>query len=284
MVDVRSAVTVRDVVVGCLGGGGATNSSFVRAEPVWWRFVEFLESSSAAALDDVGSDVVSAFVEARLGSGLSASPSTRRNRLWGVRLLFRAARERGLVSIDPTFGLTVRVDRSVITRPLMDAEVEACRELAWWSSSRVGALWALAETTCRGAELPVVEAGHVDLNSGVVTLPGSSRVSARKGRLSEWGMVAVERQLRFSSAGTLVYSGSGSSNAGQVSTCRALGNVLTRSGLGGDRRVRPSSIAGWAGRKVFDESGRVEDAARVLGVRSLDSAARMIGLEWASDA
>jgi hypothetical protein len=60
--------------------------------------------------------------------------------------------------------------------------------------------------------------------------------------------------------------------------------VLLRAGLAGDRRVRPASIAGWAGRRVFEESGRVEDAARVLGVRSLDSAARMIGLDWVGDA
>ena len=57
-----------------------------------------------------------------------------------------------------------------------------------------------------------------------------------------------------------------------------------RGGGVGHRRVRPASIAGWAARRVFEESGRVEDAARVLGVRSLDSAARMIGLDWVGDA
>ena len=120
--------------------------------------------------------------------------------------------------------------------------------------------------------------------AGVVGGAGEETIVARVGELSEWGTGAVERQLSLLSAGSLVYSGSGSSNAGQVSTCRALGQVLLRAGLGGDRRVRPSSIAGWAGRRVFDETGRVEDAARALGVRSLDSAARMIGLDWAADA
>jgi hypothetical protein len=35
---------------------------------------------------------------------------------------------------------------------------------------------------------------------------------------------------------------------------------------------------------VFDETGSIEAAARAMGVRSLDLAARLIGLDWSADA
>jgi len=57
-----------------------------------------------------------------------------------------------------------------------------------------------------------------------------------------------------------------------------------RSGLAGEPDVRPASVAAWAGRKVFDTTGSIEEAARVLGVRSLDRAARLIALDWSEDA
>jgi integrase/recombinase XerC len=282
--DVRSGVAVGDVVAACLTEVGLSAVSAARVASSWARFTEFVEARGVLALGGVSPRLVEDFVQARLASGLVASVSTRRNRLWAVRLLFRLARKRGLVAGDPT--MDVAVPRSVdgATRPLTDGEVERCREVAWWTSPRAAAVWGLAETTCRGAELSAVGVEDVELADGVVRLPGSSRVLARGGVLSVWGSGAVGRQLALVSEGCLVYSGSGSSNAGQVSTCRALGTVLLRAGLGGDRRVRPASIAGWAGRRVFEESGRVEDAARVLGVRSLDSAARMIGLDWVGDA
>ena len=37
---------------------------------------------------------------------------------------------------------------------------------------------------------------------------------------------------------------------------------------------------GWAGARVFERSGRIEEVARRLGVQTLDSAARVIDWEW----
>ena len=49
-----------------------------------------------------------------------------------------------------------------------------------------------------------------------------------------------------------------------------------------DRRatLRPSSVAAWAGRRCFDETGDITKVAQLLGVRSLDQAARIIGWDW----
>ena len=65
---------------------------------------------------------------------------------------------------------------------------------------------------------------------------------------------------------------------------RSLQDVLVRAGLAGEPDVRASSVAAWAGRRVLEETGRIDLAARALGVRSLDRAARIIGWEWSESA
>ena len=75
-------------------------------------------------------------------------------------------------------------------------------------------------------------------------------------------------------------AGSGSTQSRQASSCEAIGETLRRAGLGDERDVRPSSVAAWAGARVFAESGRIEVAAVALGIRSLDRAARLIGHDW----
>ncbi|MDP1821431.1 MAG: hypothetical protein Q8K58_16250 [Acidimicrobiales bacterium] len=57
-------------------------------------------------------------------------------------------------------------------------------------------------------------------------------------------------------------------------------DVLRRAGLCGEPDVRPASIAGRAGMQILEESGRIEEVARRLGMRSLDRAARFIGWTW----
>jgi hypothetical protein len=53
-------------------------------------------------------------------------------------------------------------------------------------------------------------------------------------------------------------------------------DVLDAAGLH-DGFVVPMSLPNWAGRRAFDESGRIEEAARTLGLRNLDRATRSIG-------
>ena len=88
------------------------------------------------------------------------------------------------------------------------------------------------------------------------------------------------RRMDGTNGRLLVYAGSGAA-AGQVSTCRAVGVVLLRAGLVGEPDVRPASVAAWAGRAILEQTGRIEDAAAALGVRSLDRAARLVGLNVA---
>jgi integrase/recombinase XerC len=56
--------------------------------------------------------------------------------------------------------------------------------------------------------------------------------------------------------------------------------VLTRAGLERSLGVRPASVAAWVGRRIFDETGRIDLVAARCGARSLDAAARLIGWDW----
>jgi hypothetical protein len=79
-----------------------------------------------------------------------------------------------------------------------------------------------------------------------------------------------------------VYRGSGSAHSKQASACMVVGEVLVRAGLAGEPDVRPLSVTAWAGRRILEETGRIEQVARRLGMRSLDRAARLICFEWAT--
>ena len=60
----------------------------------------------------------------------------------------------------------------------------------------------------------------------------------------------------------------------------AITETLERAGLAREPDVRPLSIVAWAGRRIFTETGRIDEVAKRTGVRSLDGAARLIGWEW----
>ena len=81
----------------------------------------------------------------------------------------------------------------------------------------------------------------------------------------------------------VVYGGSGPAATGQVSASVALSDVLTRAGLGDEPDVRPGSVAAWAGRRILDETARIDEVARRLGMSSLDRTARFIAWDWHTD-
>lgn len=60
----------------------------------------------------------------------------------------------------------------------------------------------------------------------------------------------------------------------------ALKDTLARAGLDSEPDVRPNSVAAWATKAVHEQSGRIEEAARAAGIRSLDATATFIGFDW----
>jgi integrase/recombinase XerC len=148
------------------------------------------------------------------------------------------------------------------------------------------AAWALAEATVRTSELSKVTIGDINLEARTVRIAGSTKTQLRVGALTEWGVAALARRVDSfgpdAPAGTLVvYEGDGSTESRQATCCVAISDTLRRAGLAQEPDVRPVSIAAWAGKRVFDETSRIEAAAQALGMRSLDRAARLIGWDWA---
>ena len=82
---------------------------------------------------------------------------------------------------------------------------------------------------------------------------------------------------------SLAYEGRGSDHSGQASSCIAIAETLMRAGIGREPDVRPGSVLAWAGRRIFDATGPIEEVARRLGIRSLDRAARFIKWGWAAE-
>lgn len=250
------------------------------------RFCKFLESScSTADLAAVDPATVEAFVSTPTTAG-SPSVATMHLRRSAVRMVFRVARELGLADGDPSLDLVLPARSFLRTRPLTDDEVVLCRSASLRSleETRLPAAWALAECGVRSSELGKVTAADLRLDDGRVWIADSSRTLARFVRPSDWGLRQLERRVRSCKSEAnqpLLYSGrSGSDYHRQAASCVAISTVLRLAGLSGEPDVRPLSVAGWAGRQVLEATGRIEEVARVLGVRSLDRAVRLIAWDW----
>jgi integrase/recombinase XerC len=77
-----------------------------------------------------------------------------------------------------------------------------------------------------------------------------------------------------------VYVGEDARLGGLVSANSTITQVLQRAGIADESDVRPSSVVAWAGVQVLESTGRIEDVAQALGLKSLDRAAAFIGWEW----
>ena len=96
-------------------------------------------------------DHVEAFVRSSTADGQSPSVATMRLRRSTLRLLFRTARDLGLVQGDPTLDLVLPSRTNETARPLTDLEVQRCRRVALedLTSTRLVVPWALGEATAR---------------------------------------------------------------------------------------------------------------------------------------
>jgi integrase/recombinase XerC len=233
-------------------------------------------------------EVVEAFVRSpQAGGGLPSVPVMHLRRS-ALRLLFRSLREAGQPVGDPTLDLVLPPRSQLAARPLTDDEVTLCRGHALWSlvDARRAAAWALAEATCRSVEIARICTHDLDLDGRRVWIHGGRTTAPRWGQLTEWGVTHLERRVQTLAEPetSVVYGGSGDATTGQVSACVAIADVLTRAGLAAEPDVRPASVAGWAGQKILEETGCIDEVARRLGMASLDRAARFIAFDWHSGA
>jgi integrase/recombinase XerC len=259
---------------------------FDRLVELMRRFADFAtRGQGARELSAITRELATQFVFAPTTSGEPASTSVLHWRRSAIRLLFRTARQLGLVEGDPTLDLVLPPRSDNQCRPLTDDEVAVCHAAALAGESRLAAAWALAEATARTSELPKVVVGDVDFARGLVWLHGGSKTLERWGHVSEWGLSQLARRVRAlgdDPVRPLVYSGDGSAVSRQASACMAISITLARAGLGDEPDVRPASVAAWAGRRVLEETGQIDLVAIRLGMRSLDRTAAFVRYDWTS--
>jgi len=254
------------------------------------RFGHFVGRAFAAtSLAEVTAAHVEAFVRSASANGELPSVATMRLRRSTLRLLFRTARDLGLVEGDPTLDVLLPSRTNEAARPLSDLEVQRCRRAALdnLTSTRLAVPWALGEATARTAEIPHLQIHDLDLGAGRVWIHGSSNTEARWGSLTPWGLAQLERHLRehppARDDASLTHRGSENPESRRAHSSQAIRETLRRVGLTADPYVRPASLAAWAGHQVLNATGRIDAVARALGMRSLDGAARFIGWDWTTD-
>jgi len=281
--------TVDRVATELRGQGRLSLQSEPRVLGLFDRFGIFVgRAFEVASLGDVTSEHVEAFVRSStVGTAHAPSAATMRLRRSALRLLFRTARELGLLEGDPTVDLVLPSRTRESARPLTDGEVDECRRVCLHDlvSTRLSVAWALGEATARTSEIPHVTVADLDLPGRAVWIHGSSKTEPRWGTLTERGVSQVGRHVRSLGSKvdrktTVAYEGSGNVESRRSFSSQAIRETLQRAGLTGDRYVRPASLTGWAGVRVMRETGRIESVALALGVRSLDAAGRMIGWDW----
>jgi integrase len=272
----------------------AIDASGVQSEAAAWRFVATSErfvsfcvhGHGVRSLAQVTPQVVEAFIRAPVG-GRPIGVARMHSRRAVLRTLFRFARELGLVSGDPSLDVRLPAKSTLATRPLTDDEVMLCRSYSLTSltETRHAAAWALAETTARTCEIPNIRACDVDLSLGRVWIHGGGRTPPRWGRLSSWAAQQLGRRIEFvGSDAPLVYAGVRGGESAQASSSSAIADALRRAGLETEPDVRPLSVTAWAGVTILRETGRIDEVARRLGMRSLDRAAALIGWQWGDEA
>lgn len=254
------------------------------------RFFRFAGARGARTLSDVTPEVVTDFADlpyqASSGAWTAPSDKTRGTRVGAVRVLFAATRTLGLHRVDPTVDIRIGAPTGSRCRPLTDEE-EALGRL--WSgrtlvNGRHAVAWALHQAGATLTEAAHVAVDAVNLDAGTVWLAGNKNRIERLAPLTDWGAARLaERigELDGAPAETrLLTTARASKNARTASTGALIGEVFRWAGLAGDASLEPRSLPAWAGRRVFERTGRIEDAARFLGVRNLQTAAEIIGHDW----
>jgi integrase/recombinase XerC len=287
------AATALDEEIGLIASqlaalDGLTDASARRMTTEIARFVVSLETDGVASLRDVTQHHAQRFVQEcvkNFGRYTDPQPATQHLRRSAIRMLFGTARSLHLVAHDPTLDLVLPSRSTGHVRPLDDDEEFACRVASrqTLTATRLPSAWALGQATATASEIGNAEIRHLDLSGQRIWLSGNSRRVPRWGQLTDWGVKQLTvriGELDGRPDARLVYNGVRGAVAAGKGWTAALHEVLNLAGLAHEPDIKPASLPAWAGRRAFEATGRIEDAARTLGIRSLDRTAEVIGWDW----
>lgn len=273
--------------------GEMSKQTFSRFSQLLGRFEYFATAHGALAFGAVGETVAAAFIDAhgrtRHGRIAPAALATRYLRRSVLRMCFTTARELHLTDTDPTWSIDLPPRVKSGTRPLNDDEAITLRRAAEFVErpTRHAAAAALALAGGFSGEIGHIRPADLDLTGHRVWMHGSTKTTPRWCPLDTWGMhvLTVRTQHLWDTAAAgqtplAVSDRAGSDEQVQARVCVALRDLLKRIGLGADQSVRPASVTAYAGWETFTRTGRIEAAARHLGMASLDSTAALIGHHW----
>ncbi|MBB2924091.1 site-specific integrase [Cellulomonas cellasea] len=259
------------------------------------RFGRFAAAHEISLLADVGVEIVDSFVRARgrdrRGAVSDAAASTMQVRRAVLRAFYRTARDLHLTWDDPARDIALPARPGSATRPLREDETE----LLWmhaWSEGRLrrhAATVALMLSGVHSGEVGHIGLGDVDVEARTVYAHGSVKFLPRVLDVEPRYMDALAARgdallARLPGVApecvVLATKSEGSDGQKQARVCTTIKEALRRAGLADDPQVRPTSLTAVPARAVFDASGRIDLAAGLLGLSSLDTAARAIAWDW----
>ncbi|KRQ17906.1 integrase [Mycobacteroides chelonae] len=258
------------------------------------RFIGFAAAHDVTTLDAVDHGLVAKFVAAkgrsRHGEVAPAAVATMHNRRAALRAYFRTARRLGLVLHDPTTDIDVPDREASALRSLTDDEAVLVRLFSEHATpTRHAATTALLLAGAHTSELGHIRISDIDTDASTVWVHGSTKHRARTLALDTWARRVVDQRIAYLTAhgaageAILCTGADGSDAQRQARVCVTVRDVLTRAGLTGTAGIKPSSLTAYAARRVFEDTGRIESAAKLIGSGSLDSTAALIGYQWHQD-
>jgi integrase len=266
-----TAVADRDLTVG----------SARRFSVIWQNFDRYARlAHQVTEIDEVDVDLVRAFSLTTTLQGNTPSPGTQSARISALRYLFKTLRTHQLIADDPTYALPLPRRAELAVRPLTDADIERCRwaaETALDAAERYQAAFALFEAGAGPGEAAEAKWADVSADGRVVALSGGRTGRPRSVTTTRWGAHALVEARHYARSEWVALLGARPYDSARTSATSALKEIFRRSGVGW---AEPRSITSWVARRVFAETGRLEDAARVIGFFSLDRTAELIHYEW----
>ena len=266
---------------------GYQQSTVCRMEQEISRFLKRLSAQGVTSLVDVSALDCTEFVWSPTRRARIPATHTMHVRRSALRAFFSTGVQLELCPTDPTVGLIVPPKTGRACRPLDADEMMLVQLTALarvMNPLRTASVVALAGATATTGELPQITWRDVDLDAGTIVLPGAFPIAPRTGHLSDWGAGQLARfKQKTGGVGDdpVVHRGRSApdSHVGQASMSRMLGRLLADAGLT-DIDIKPTSIRLYRPAALVADGGKIEDAALMLGVGSLDAAADAIAYWW----